>query len=69
MLGGNDCGPGTLTQDEAHRVVLRFAVPFLERWVAGERAWGSLLRPATASGADAELRAERRRPPPRAPAY
>jgi hypothetical protein len=71
LVGGDDCGPGTLTQDEAHRIVLRFAVPFLRRWVAGERGWAQLLRPATASSADAELRAERRRrgTPRREPAY
>ena len=45
-----DCGPGTNTigQDEAHGLVLRFAVPFVERYVAGDRRWGRLLKPAGA---------------------
>jgi len=60
--GGRDCEPGSLTQDEAHRLVRRFAVPFLRRYVGGAKAWGALLRPGAAV-ADAELRAQRRRPP------
>jgi predicted dienelactone hydrolase len=41
------CGqPGTLTQDEAHRVVLRYAVPFFLRWVAGEHRFDVYLSPA-----------------------
>lgn len=62
IAGGRDCEPGSLTQDEAHRLVLRFAVPFLRRYAGGAKAWGALLRPG-APVADAELRAERRRPP------
>lgn len=54
--GGNDCGPGTLSQDEAHRLVLRFAIPFLLRHVAGEKRWGTLLRERTETEADADLR-------------
>jgi predicted dienelactone hydrolase len=59
LIGGIECDPGTLTQDEAHRLVLRFAVPFLQRWVAGAKSWDRLLRPA--ANVDVELRAERRR--------
>ena len=34
-----DCNPPvTLTQDEAHALVLRFALPFLERYLAGRAA-------------------------------
>lgn len=60
LPGGRDCEAGALAQDEAHRVVLRFAVPFLLRHVDGATRWRSLLRP-DAVVADAELRAEQRR--------
>jgi dienelactone hydrolase len=57
LIGGNDCGvDGTLTQEEAHRLVLRFAVPFLLRWVGEVRPWSALLRPGVANGA--ELRSD-----------
>ena len=51
IFGTTDCGPGTNTigQDEAHGLVLRFAVPFVERYVAGDRRWGRLLKPAGAA--------------------
>jgi predicted dienelactone hydrolase len=43
-----DCKPGDLTQDEAHALVLRHAVPFLLRYVAGRRSVSALLRPENA---------------------
>jgi predicted dienelactone hydrolase len=43
LFGGGDCAPGTLTQPEAHTFVLRFAVPFLLRYVAGQRQFAKLL--------------------------
>jgi predicted dienelactone hydrolase len=43
-----DCAAGTLSQDEAHAFVLRFAVPFLARYVAGDERWAPLLQPTTA---------------------
>jgi predicted dienelactone hydrolase len=58
--GGRDCEPGTLSQDDAHRLVLRYAVPFLLRHVDGARRWSALLRPDTVVG-EASLRAEPRR--------
>jgi predicted dienelactone hydrolase len=57
LEGGLDCEPGTLTQQEAHRLVLRFAVPFLLRHAAGDARWTALLRPGRVI-ADAELRAD-----------
>jgi predicted dienelactone hydrolase len=59
LPGGQDCRPGSLSQQEAHRVVLRFAVPFLQRHVAGAGGWGPLLQ--ASETADATLHAERRR--------
>ena len=58
LAGGRDCEPGSLTQPEAHRLVLRFAVPFMQRYVGRVTRWGSLLRPAAVTEADASLRAE-----------
>ncbi len=46
--GLHDCDPGLLTQDEAHADVLRFAVPFLLRYLAGQRRFAELLTPASA---------------------
>lgn len=40
-----DCAPGTLTQDEAHALVLRVALPFLRRYVAGDEGAAALLEP------------------------
>jgi len=41
------CGlPGMLTQDEAHRTALRYAVPFLLKWVAGDSRFETFLTPA-----------------------
>ena len=62
VIGGDDCRTGSLSQDEAHRVVLRFAVPFLLRYVAGDRAWARLLRPKAATGLEVDLRVEFRSP-------
>jgi predicted dienelactone hydrolase len=53
LIGGVDCGiDGTLTQDEAHRVVLRYAMPFLLRWVAELRPWSALLKGGVTGGAE-----------------
>jgi predicted dienelactone hydrolase len=43
-----DCKPGDLTQDEAHALVLRHAVPFLLRYVAGRHSVQALLAPHNA---------------------
>lgn len=50
IFGTNgDCGPGTntLDQDEAHAVVLRYAVPFLLRYGARKMKYAPLLTTAT----------------------
>jgi predicted dienelactone hydrolase len=48
LFGTRDCNAGTLTQDQAHTLVLRFAVPFLRRYLAGDGSFGSLLTPGSA---------------------
>jgi predicted dienelactone hydrolase len=41
------CGlPGMLTQNEAHRAALRYGVPFLLKWVAGDSRFDAFLAPA-----------------------
>lgn len=62
LVGGQDCREGSLSQDEAHRLVLRFAAPFLLRYVAQDKSWDRLLRPRAPAMAGAELTAEPRRP-------
>jgi predicted dienelactone hydrolase len=43
------CGqPGVPTQDEAHQLILRYAVPFLLQYVAGDRRFETFLEPAAA---------------------
>jgi fermentation-respiration switch protein FrsA (DUF1100 family) len=38
-----DCAAGTIPQDDANALVLRFAVPFLGRYVAGDPGWTARL--------------------------
>ena len=46
-----DCDPPTtLTQDEAHALVLRYVVPFLQVHLAGDAAWAPLLAAPAAPG-------------------
>jgi predicted dienelactone hydrolase len=48
---GSPCdaaGPDALTQAQAHRYVLRYAVPFLLHWVASDDRFDSFLAPAAA---------------------
>jgi predicted dienelactone hydrolase len=46
-----DCGPDTLIQDEAHLFVLRYAIPYLLHWLAGDTSFDAFLSPeATPSG-------------------
>jgi predicted dienelactone hydrolase len=48
---GPDCNPPTtLEQQEAHDAVLRFVVPFLEVYLAGDAAWAPLLAPPARPG-------------------
>lgn len=44
--GFSDCGPNTLTQDQAHLYVLRYAVPFVLHWLAGDDRFDAFLAPA-----------------------
>jgi predicted dienelactone hydrolase len=54
LIDGLDCGvDGTLGQEEAHRLVMRFAVPFLLRYVGRHPSWAALLR--VGGDQDAEL--------------
>jgi predicted dienelactone hydrolase len=42
------CDPEAISQEEAHRLILRYAVPFLERWVKGRKPAGrQVVRPVT----------------------
>lgn len=51
------CVPGDIAQEDAHRLVLRYAVPFLRRYLAGRGGGGRVLaRPVEG----VELRAEPR---------
>ena len=43
-----DCAPGTLGQEQAHALVLRFALPFAARYVAGDQSAGAQLAPDAA---------------------
>ncbi|MBI3786208.1 MAG: hypothetical protein HY270_22705 [Deltaproteobacteria bacterium] len=56
----SDCGPDTLTQDQAHGYVLRFAVPYLLHWVAGDDRFDAFLDPGSIPGG-VTLKADLRR--------
>jgi predicted dienelactone hydrolase len=46
-----DCNPPvTLTQDEAHALVLRYVLPFVETYLAGDPAFRPFLVPPAATG-------------------
>ena len=48
---GPDCAPPvTLTQDEAHDAVLRWVVPFLEEYLAGDPGFAPFLAPPAGPG-------------------
>jgi predicted dienelactone hydrolase len=47
-LGGPECAPGTLTQDEAALRVRRYAVPFLLHYIAGRGDFDAFLDQAAA---------------------
>ena len=49
--GFSDCGPNTLTQDDAHLYVLRYAVPFVLHSLAGDDRFDAFLSGPTPSGA------------------
>ena len=49
-FGTTDCVPGLISQANAHRLVLRYAVPFLLRYVAGRTAYRRLLEAPAAPG-------------------
>jgi predicted dienelactone hydrolase len=51
IFGTPDCAPGTLSQDDAHRLALRYAIPFLERYVGRRtRRLDRLLKPPAVPG-------------------
>lgn len=41
-----ECGPGTIPADEAHLFILRYAVPYLFHWVAGDARFDAFLAPS-----------------------
>ena len=41
-------GPDALTADAAHQFILRYAVPFLLHWVAGDNRFDAFLAPDAA---------------------
>jgi len=41
-------GPDALTADAAHQFILRYAVPFLLHWVAGDNRFDAYLAPGAA---------------------
>lgn len=43
-----DCTPTSLTLAEAHPIILRYAIPFLVRWIAGEHQFDAFLDPSAA---------------------
>ena len=43
LLGLDLCVPGDIPQEDAHRLVLRYAVPFFRRYLANKRGAGKLL--------------------------
>lgn len=45
---GAGCDPADLPHPEAQRLALRYAIPFLQRYVAGKGRFGKLLRPKAA---------------------
>jgi len=42
-LNLNLCVPGDISQDDAHRLILRYALPFFRRYLQGDRAAGKKL--------------------------
>jgi hypothetical protein len=50
-LSMSDCSPPTtLTSDESHDDVLRYVVPFLKTYLAGDSSWSPLLGPPAQPG-------------------
>jgi len=46
LLGLDLCVPGDISQEDAHRLVLRYALPFFRRYLGGKRsAARTLVRP------------------------
>jgi predicted dienelactone hydrolase len=43
QLGVSLCIPGDISQDDAHRLILHYALPFFRRYVRGQRAAGRVL--------------------------
>jgi predicted dienelactone hydrolase len=43
QFGVSLCVPGDISQDDAHRLILHYALPFFRRYVRGQRAAGRVL--------------------------
>ena len=43
QLGVSLCVPGDISQDDAHRLILHYALPFFRRYVRGDRPAGRVL--------------------------
>ena len=50
IFGTPDCAPGTISQDDAHHLVLRYGIPFLTRYVGRTRRFDRLLKPPAVPG-------------------
>jgi predicted dienelactone hydrolase len=48
FCSSSECGPDTITLDAAHLYVLRYAVPFVLHWVAGDAQFDGFLDPGAA---------------------
>jgi len=50
IFGTSDCAPGTISQDDAHHLALRYGVPFLMRYVGRMKRFNHLLKPPAVPG-------------------
>jgi len=50
IFGTTDCAPGTISQDDAHHLALRYGLPFLMRYVGRTTRFNDLLKPPAVPG-------------------
>jgi predicted dienelactone hydrolase len=50
IFGTPDCAPGTISQDDAHHLALRYGLPFLMRYVGRTTRFNHLLKPPAVPG-------------------
>lgn len=50
IFGTADCAPGTISQDDAHHLALRYGLPFLMRYVGRTTRFNHLLKPPAVPG-------------------